>query len=69
MAFVVVQVGGIHEHGDWWANGGSQEKIPRPLLKLGARNKKEEKVGVVGCWPRNKQMMVCHLVKTRKLMN
>lgn len=50
VSFVVVQVGEIHEHGDWWANGRSQEKLPRPLLKLGIKNKKEERVGVVGCW-------------------
>jgi len=31
-------------------NGGSQEKVPRLLLKLGVRSKKEERARVVGCW-------------------
>jgi hypothetical protein len=33
------------------ANGGGQEKVPRLLLKLGARSSKEDGVRVVGCWP------------------
>jgi len=31
-------------------NGGSQEKVPRLLLKLGVRSKKKERARVVGCW-------------------
>ncbi len=46
---MVVQMEMFHEHGDWGVNGGSQEKEPRLLLKLGDRGKKKERVGGVRC--------------------
>jgi hypothetical protein len=40
---VVVQMEVLHEHDDWGANGGGQEKVFRSLLKLRNRNLKKGK--------------------------
>ncbi len=31
----------FHEHDDWGANGGGQEKVLRSLVELGNRNRKK----------------------------
>jgi hypothetical protein len=51
-------------------NGGSQEKVPRLLLKLGARSKKEERARVVGYWAKehvNDDLFSCENKKTSEL--
>jgi hypothetical protein len=40
-AVVVVQMEVFHEHDDWGANGGGQEKVLRSLVELGNRNRKK----------------------------
>lgn len=49
VAIVVVQMGGNScERGDQGADGESQEKVLKPLLKLRSNSRKDEEVGVVG---------------------
>lgn len=59
-----------HQHGDWGADGGGQEKVLKLLLKLRARSRKEDGARVIGCWPKsnaNDGLPSCENRKTNEL--